>query len=221
MPPYYQTMSILSTPVCSLHPNLSIWIIVPVSLGNGLRCHESMVGLDLMARWEPLTLANEARTHAWQSRPGPLPPLLRWTGVQQTQSMQWSRSLCAVPSRGQNVKMRYTKLLQESPSMQNHRKERRRKKSPTRKLREVMPIEPRVLGGPNMDFLERYGLNETSHPMDWFTAFMPMTLYMNQEDPAVTNVKEDRTTKFAVLNLMRYLHAKAMLCNEGVWGPHQ
>ncbi len=48
----------------------------------------------------------------------------------------------------------------------NHRKDRRRKKSPSRQLREAMLIEPRVLGGPNTDFLTKYSLDKNSHPMD-------------------------------------------------------
>ena len=81
-----------------------------------------------------------------------------------------------------------------------------------------MPIEPRVLGGPNMDFPTRYSLDENSHPMDWFTAFMPMTPDMNREDAAAANVKGDRTSKFAVSNWTGYSNAKAMLCNAGTPG---
>jgi hypothetical protein len=81
-----------------------------------------------------------------------------------------------------------------------------------------MPIKQRVVGGPNTDFLKRYGLNKTSHPMDWFTVFMPMTPDMNWEDPAVANVKGNCTTKFAVSNRTGYLNAKAMLCNAGAPG---
>ena len=70
-----------------------------------------------------------------------------------------------------------------------------------------MPIEPR-----------RYSLDENSHPMDWFTAFMPMTPEMNREDAAAANVKGDRTTKFAVSNWTADSNAKAMLCNAGASG---
>ena len=63
-----------------------------------------------------------------------------------------------------------------------------------------MTVEPRVLGGPNSDFLKRYGLNNKSHPMDWFTAFMLLTPDANKEDPAVVNLKDDHQTKFAVSN---------------------
>jgi hypothetical protein len=103
---------------------------------------------------------------------------------------------------GTNEKMRYIKPLCASQLTRNHRKDRRRKKSPLRQLREAMPIKLRIFGCPNMDFLTRYGLDKNIHPMDWFTAFMPMTPDMNWEDAAAANVKGDRTTKFAVSNWM-------------------
>jgi hypothetical protein len=116
---------------------------------------------------------------------------------------------------GTNKKMRYMAPL-ESPTARPPKKRVQRvwKLTPTRKNIDV-PIEPRVLGGPNTNFLARYGLDKTSHPMDWFSAFMPMTPSMNKEDPAAANVKGDRTTKFAVSNWTGYSNAKAMLCNTG------
>ncbi len=63
-----------------------------------------------------------------------------------------------------------------------------------------MPVEPRVLGVPNSDFLKRCGLNNKSHSMDWFTAFLLLTPDAKKKDPAVANVKGDRCTKFAVSN---------------------
>ncbi len=93
-------------------------------------------------------------------------------------------------------KMRYySQSLRQSPTTRNHMKERKRKRSPTRQLRAPLPIKPRVLGGPNAAFLECYGLDETSHRMDWFTAFMPLTPNMNREDPGVVNIKGNKTTK--------------------------
>ena len=66
--------------------------------------------------------------------------------------------------------------------------------------------------------MKRYGLTSSSHPMDWFTALMPMTPDDNKEDAVVTNVKGDNTTKFAVSNWMAYSNTKAMLCNVGKLG---
>ena len=42
-----------------------------------------------------------------------------------------------------------------------------------------------------------------------------MTQAMNLEDPAVANVKGDKTTKFSVANWTAYSNAKAMMCNAG------
>ena len=75
--------------------------------------------------------------------------------------------------------------------------------------------KPRVRGGPNVDFLKRYSLDETSHPMDWFLALMLMTPTMNQEDPAAANVKGDKTTVFAVSNWTAYSNTKTIMCNAG------
>jgi hypothetical protein len=108
--------------------------------------------------------------------------------------------------------------VQESPIAPPKKRSRRKRKRTPARQQYVTEIGPRVLGGPNVDFVKRYGLDETSHPMDWFTAFMPLTPDMNQEDPAAANVKGDRTTKFAVSNWTGYSNAKAMLCNAGERG---
>ncbi len=81
-----------------------------------------------------------------------------------------------------------------------------------------MPVEPRVLGGPNSDFLKRYGLNNESHLMDWFMAFMLLTPDANKEDPAVANVNGDGRTKFAVSNWTAYSNTKVMLNGAGEEG---
>jgi hypothetical protein len=178
---------------------------VPVALGNKLRRHESMGGLDVTARWVLLTPVTE---------PVPKPvnedlchhPPTEMDGLRNPKYAMVERFQRGVFT-GTNEKMRYVKPLRASPLTCNRRKDRRRKKSPSRQLREAMPIEPR-----------RYSLDENSHPMDWFTAFMPMTPEMNREDAAAANVKGDRTTKFAVSNWTADSNAKAMLCNAGASG---
>ena len=119
---------------------------------------------------------------------------------------------------GTTRKMRY-KGLHESPTNPGRPRKKRarkgRKLSPTRMQVVNEPAEPRVRGGPIADFLKRYGLDETSHPMDWFSALMPMTPAMNQEDPAEANVKGDKTTVFAVSNWTAYSNTKAIMCNAG------
>ncbi len=99
--------------------------------------------------------------------------------------------------------------------MCNHRKERKRKHLPTRQLKAPLPIKRRVLGEPNTAFLEHYGLDKTSHLMDWFTAFMLLTPDMNREDPGVANVEGNKITKFAIPHWTPYSNMKAMMCNTG------
>jgi hypothetical protein len=47
---------------------------------------------------------------------------------------------------------------------------------------------------------------------------MPLTPNMNCEDPAVANVKSNKTTKFTILNRTAYSNAKAIVCNAGELG---
>ena len=87
-----------------------------------------------------------------------------------------------------------------------------------RHSRPTMPVGPRKVGGPNTAFLRQYGLDKMSHSMDWFTAFMPLTLDANLENPGIANVKGGKTTRFAVSNWTAYSNAKAMLNNDGEEG---
>ena len=64
-----------------------------------------------------------------------------------------------------------------------------------------------------MEFLNKHGLDEHSHPMDWFNALMPLTPTNNIEDAAAANVKGDRRTKFDMSNWAAYLNTKALLAN--------
>jgi len=107
--------------------------------------------------------------------------------------------------------MRYTRP-KGALSSRWKKTDRKRKRSPTQNLRAAAAeIKPRALGGPNNNFLRRYGLDKTSHPMDWSVAFMPQTLDDNKENPALANFKGDRTTKFAVSNWTASSNAKAVL----------
>ncbi len=80
------------------------------------------------------------------------------------------------------------------------RGEKRKQRTRSRHSWPTVPVKTRKLGGPSTDFLRRYGLDENSHPMDWFTAFLPLSSKNNKEDPAIANVKGDRRSKFAVSN---------------------
>jgi hypothetical protein len=82
----------------------------------------------------------------------------------------------------------------------------------------MMPVKPRKLGSPSIDFLCHYALDKSSHLMDWFTAFMPLTPEMNKEDPAAVNVKGDHCTKIAVSNWTSYSSTKAMMSGAGEEG---
>ena len=46
-------------------------------------------------------------------------------------------------------------------------------------------MQPKKLGGPNTNFLNWYGFDEKRHPMDWYTAFMPLMPDDNKEDPSI------------------------------------
>jgi hypothetical protein len=77
-----------------------------------------------------------------------------------------------IPFTGTMEKMQY--CWPDGQSVNCSRREKRRKRADGWHSQPMMPVEPRVLGVPNSDFLKRYGLNDKSHPMDWFTAFMPL-----------------------------------------------
>ncbi len=178
--------------------------------------HESMSGLDMTARWVPLTRGDEPIVvPGVNADPSHRPP----TEMNQDVNPKYGfvETFDQIPFTGTNEKMRYERPTRDS-ARRNQKKERKRKRSPTRNLRMPAEIEPRVLGGPNIAFLERYGLDETSHPMDWFTAFMPLTPDANKEDPAIANVKGNRKTKFALSNWTAYSNTKAMMCNAGEKG---
>ena len=71
------------------------------------------------------------------------------------------------------------------------------------------------MGGPSAAFLKKHGLNEFSHPMDWWTSIMPLTPADNLEDAYAANVKGDRVSKFSVANWCSYTNTKASIVNAG------
>ena len=132
------------------------------------------------------------------------------------QKYGFKETFVRVPFTGTTKKMAYTRP--EGMSANRKKTQRKRKRSPTRQGHPTMPVGPQKVGGPNTIFLGQYGLNKMSHPMDWFTAFMPLTPDANLEDLAIANMKGDKTTKFAVSNWTAYLNTKAMLNNSGEEG---
>ncbi len=187
---------------------------VPVLSGNEPRRPECMAGLDIMARWELLTLEDEPIPLPENGDPGHRPP------TQMDGSLNPKYGMKEMFDRrsftGMAEKMRYySQSFRELPTKHKRQRERKRKCSPTRQLKASLPIKPRVISVPNAVFLECYGLDETIHSMDRFTAVMPLTLDMNREDSRVANVKDDKTTKFAISNWTAYSNTKAIVCNTG------
>jgi hypothetical protein len=192
----------------------AIVLNVPVASGGGVlvRRHESMTGSDVTAWWELLTPEDTPIPKPENIDQSLRPPIELDGSTNPKYAMK--ETFVRGSFTGTTGKMWYA-FVEESPMAPPKKRSRKsRKRTPTRQ-HVVTNIKPRVLGGPNIDFLQRYGLDEASHPMDWFTAFMPMTPDMNCEDAAAANVKGDRTTKFAVSNWTGYSNAKAMLCKAG------
>jgi hypothetical protein len=186
---------------------------VPVSASDDAPRHESMAGLDVGAEWVLLT-QNEFPVPEPENTDSSLRPPTERDGIV-TPKFGFVETFDCMPFTGTTEKMRYTR---PKGAWSNRKKDKKRKRSPTRHGRPIAGIEPRVLGGPNMDFLKRYGLNEYSHPMDWFVAFMPLTADMNKEDPAKANVRGDGVTPFAISNWTQYSNTKAMIIGAGKKG---
>jgi hypothetical protein len=169
-----------------------------------------MSGLDVTSEWVLLTPEDEPFPQPVNADASLCPPT-EMDGVTNPKFAMKEKFVGSVFSRT-NEKMQYAHV---SPSRPPKKRAGKGKKiSPTRKQVVNEPAEPRVKGGPNADFLKRYGMNENSHPMDWFSALVPMTQEMNLEDPAAANVKGDKT-KFSVANWTAYSNAKAVMCNSG------
>ena len=73
-------------------------------------------------------------------------------------------------------------------------------------------------GGPNKSFLKKHGLDEHSHPADWFNALMPLTPKDNLEHLRDVDVKGNGKTKFAISNWISYTNQKASMANAGEGG---
>lgn len=187
---------------------------VPVLSSDDAPRHESMAGVDVGAEWVLLTSNAVPVPEPENADSSHRPPTER-DGIV-TPKYGFVETFDRMPFTGTTEKMRYTRPKGASSNRKN--RDKRRKISPTRHARPSAAIEPRVLGGPNNDFLKRYGLDENSHPMDWFVAFMPLTADMNKEDPAKANVKGDGVSSFAISNWTQYSNTKAMIVGAGKKG---
>ena len=168
-----------------------------------------MNGLDVMARWVLLTCNTTPIPEPVNIDASLCPPTERDGTLNPKYGFQ--EKFEHIPFSGTTAKMTYLKTREEVAA---YNKSQKQKHSKSRQNRARL-VKLRIVGGPNSDFLKRYGLTSSSHPMDWFTALMPMTPNDNKEDAVAANVKGNNTTKFAVSNWMAYSNTKAMLCNVG------
>ena len=95
-----------------------------------------------------------------------------------------------IPFTGMMEKMWYCRP--DGRSVNRSRRKKKRWHLAFQHARPVLDVQPRKLGGPNTNFLNRYGFGEKRHPMDWFTAFMPLMPDDNKEDPSVRLERDDR-----------------------------
>ncbi len=57
-------------------------------------------------------------------------------------------------------------------------------------------MDSQVKSSPSKQFLEKYHLNESSHPADWFNALIPLTPHDNFESIEDIDVKMNGSTNF-------------------------
>eukprot|EP00957_Ditylum_brightwellii_P131394 10020741-Ditylum_brightwellii.AAC.1 len=67
--------------------------------------------------------------------------------------------------------------------------------------------------GPCACFCRKYGLDEKSHPADWFNALLPITPKDSMEEVSEVDVTDDKTTKFCIANWTSYTNAKERMAN--------
>ena len=164
---------------------MNVPVMEESSVANESRRPDYMAGLDVTAKWELLTRC-ESPVPEPTNDDGTLRPPTEMNAVPNPK-YGFIETFDRIPFTGTTEKMLYRRPC--GRSIQKSRKDRRkRKRSEPRHSRPPPQVEPRKLGGPNAVFLKRYGLDETSHPMDWFTALMPMTPDDNLEDPSSHSV---------------------------------
>ena len=167
-----------------------------------------MAGLDVTAYWELLTPNPTPITEPINEDLSLRPPTEMDAPV--NPKYGYDEKFDRIPFTGTTKHMTY--MSAKSP--------RKRKKgrgfTPARNQKHNP--QPRVRGGANSNFLDKHGLDEHSHPMDWFNAIFPMSPKDNLEDPAVANVKGDKKSVFSVSNFASYTNTKAKLVNAGQSG---
>jgi hypothetical protein len=175
-----------------------------------------MVGLDVTAKWELLTRCNDPIPKP-KNPDANLRPPTKMNAAPINPKYGFVETSDRLSFTGTMEKMRY--FWPDGQDVHRVKREKRkRKRSDSRHSWPMMPMEPRKLGSPSTDFLCHYAFDKSSHLMDWFTAFMPLTPEMNKEDPAAVNVKGDHHTKFAVSNWTSYSNTKATMSGAGEEG---
>ncbi len=105
----------------------------------------------------------------------------------------------------------------EVPIAKKRKHRRTCKLSPTRQCNQNdLRREIRTQGGPNPLFLQKFNLDQLSHPADWINALLPLTLLDNLINNV--NITGDGKTKFYVANWTTYTYTKAMLSTAGQFG---
>ena len=169
--------------------------------------HECMNGLDMTAHWV-LLKQNPIPVPAPINTDPTLRPPTELDDKQTNARYRYDEQFDRAPFTGSTAKMQY--MYHSSPKK---KKRSIRKLSPSNKskAKKVPTIEQRKKGGPNDEFLKRYGLDETSHPIHWVNALMPFTQADNKE-------KEIGSKKFSVSNWAAYSRTKGQLVNAGQEG---
>jgi hypothetical protein len=131
----------------------AILLNVPVATGNEARRHESMSGLDVTARWVLLT-PEDAPIPEPQNADQSLHPPTEMNGTLNPK-FGMKETFLRGAFTGTNETIRYTASLVSPPAVWPPKKRARRvrKLLPTRQLYANTPIEPRVVGGPQLFFL--------------------------------------------------------------------
>eukprot|EP00956_Cyclotella_meneghiniana_P034869 scaffold109003_cov36-Cyclotella_meneghiniana.AAC.1 len=167
----------------------------------------SMANLDVTAFWQPLTIDPTPVPEPMNIDAALRPPTERDAPI--TQKYDFKETFDRSPFLGTTSDMGYISN-KRSPrkSSQKHTESSRLRRD---------PVE-RTKGGPSAAFLLKHQLDEHSHPMDWFTALMPLTQSTNIEDAGAANVTGDKVTKFSVANWAAYSNLKATIVNAGQRG---
>lgn len=184
----------------------------PVSK-NSVAREAAMRGVDVTAKWFLLE-PNPTPIPEPENPDSNLPPPTERDGAV-TPKFSYPNEFKRDPFEGTTEKMPYIYETKEGKKKSAGRKKAGRKQvSPTHKTRRSK-VEPRVLGGPNDDFLNKYKLDENSHPVHWLNAILPMFPYDNLEDVKDIDVTNDGKTKFSISMWTGYTNKKASFENAG------